>query len=144
MKTILLVEDNESDAKLTVFALHRCGVESEVVVAPDGPSALDHLQGTSSDREDGKRKLPAVVLLDLNLPKIEGLEVLRRIRSSERTRLLPVVVLTSSREEADILRSYALGANAYLQKPVDFAEFADVAQVLSLFWLRLNEGPPST
>jgi two-component system response regulator len=140
-KTILLVEDNESDEKLTVRALARCGVSNEVVVARDGAEALDYLFATGAHVGRDVSNLPTVVLLDLNLPKIEGLEVLRRIRADARTRLLPIVILTSSNEDEDRLRGYSLGANAYVRKPVDFAEFAAAAKTLGLFWLLLNEIP---
>ncbi len=132
-KTILLVEDNASDEKLALLAFKNCGVENDVRVARDGAAALDALVGV----------LPGVVLLDLKLPKIDGIEVLRRIRGDERTKFLPVVVLTASREEEDVLKSYSLGANAYVRKPVDFAEFAEAARTIALFWLRFNEGAPS-
>ena len=135
---LLLVEDNPSDEKLAVRAFKKCGVEAEVVVTRDGAEALDFLFGTGeySNRDMGIR--PAVVLLDLSLPRIDGHEVLRRIRADERTKLMPVVVLTASKEEEDVVRSYALGANAYIRKPVDFAEFAGAAQTLRDFWLRMN------
>lgn len=140
-KVILLVEDNPSDEKLTLLAFKSCGVSNEVVVVRDGAAALDYLfaAGKYAGRPGG---LPTVVLLDLKLPKIDGHEVLRRVRSDERTRLLPVVILTASKEEEDILRSYSLGANAYVRKPVEFAEFAQAAKTLGLFWLLLNEPAP--
>jgi len=141
-KIILLVEDTSSDEKLTVMAFKRCGVANEVVVARDGVEALDYLFATGAYVGRDLTALPAVVLLDLNLPKIDGLGVLRRIRGDERTRLLPVVILTSSREDEDVIRGYALGANAYVQKPVDFVEFANAARTLGLFWLLLNEPAP--
>jgi CheY-like chemotaxis protein len=141
-KMILLVEDNASDEKLTLLAFKKCGVANEVVVVRDGAAALDYIFGTG---ETGRAPsvLPTLVLLDLKLPKVDGLEVLRRIRADERTRLLPVVVLTSSKEEEDILVSYALGANAYVRKPLDFGEFATAAKTLGLFWLLLNEPAPA-
>jgi two-component system, response regulator len=142
-KVILLVEDNASDEKLTVLALNKCGVANEVVVARDGAEALDYLFAGGPHVGRDTKGVPTLVLLDLNLPKIEGLEVLRRIRLDDRTRLLPVVILTSSKEDEDILRGYSLGANAYLRKPVDFAEFASAAKTLGLFWLRLNHVPRS-
>lgn len=140
-KTILLVEDNASDEKLTLMAFKTCGVSNEVVVVRDGAAALDYLfaQGEFAARAAA---LPTVVLLDLKLPKIDGLEVLRRVRAEVRTRLLPVIILTSSREEEDVLRGYALGANAYVRKPVEFTEFIQAAKTLGLFWLLLNETPP--
>jgi two-component system response regulator len=134
-KVILLVEDNASDEKLTILAFRTCGVANELIVVRDGAAALDYILGSES--------LPTVVLLDLKLPKIDGLEVLRRVRAVERTKLLPVVVLTSSKQEEDVLGSYTLGANAYVRKPVDFAQFAEIARTLGLFWLLLNEPPPT-
>jgi len=133
-RTILLIEDNASDEKLTLLAFARSGVSSDMVVVRDGAAALAHF-----DAEDA---LPALVLLDLKLPKIDGLEVLRRLRTNEKTKTLPIVVLTASKEEEDILRSYELGANAYVRKPVEFSHFLDVAKTLGHFWLDLNE-PPS-
>jgi two-component system response regulator len=142
-KVILLVEDNASDEKLALLAFKKCGVENEIVVMRDGAAALDYLcaSGEHAGRDAGE--LPAVVLLDLKLPKIDGLEVLRRIRAEPRTRFLPVVVLTASREDADILRSYSLGANAYVRKPVEFAKFAESAKALGFFWLLVNEPAPA-
>lgn len=141
-KVILLIEDNPSDEKLTIVAFKKCGVSNEVVVARDGVEALDYLFGTGKYAGRDTSLIPTVVLLDLKLPRIDGLEVLRRIRSDDRTRVLPVVVLTSSKEDDDLIRSYALGANAYVRKPVDFTEFAGAAKALGLFWLLLNESPP--
>jgi two-component system response regulator len=142
-KVILLVEDNASDEKLTLLAFRTCGVANEIVVVRDGAAALDYIYGTRHHAERDARALPSVVLLDLNLPKVDGLEVLRRIRADERTKLLPVVVLTASKEEEDILRSYSLGANAYVRKPVAFVEFVEAARTLGLFWLLLNEAAPA-
>jgi two-component system response regulator len=141
IRDILLVEDNPSDEKLTIRAFKKSNVSNEIVVVRDGAEALEYLFGTG--RHDGRDTavLPEIVLLDLKLPRIEGLEVLRQIRADERTKLLPVIVLTASREEEDIVRSYALGANAYVRKPVDFGEFADAAKTLGLFWLLWNESP---
>ena len=139
-KIILLVEDNASDEKLTVLAFKKCGISNDIVVARDGAAALDYLFATG---EHAGRQLPTVVLLDLKLPKVDGLEVLRRLRADERTRCLPVVVLTSSKEEEDIGRSYSFGANASVRKPVDFGEFATAAKTLGLFWLLLNEPVPA-
>jgi two-component system response regulator len=140
---ILLVEDNASDEKLTLLAFETCGVSNEIVVARDGAAALDCLFATGSYAGRSAGDLPAIVLLDLNLPKIDGLEVLRRIRADARTRLLPVIVLTASKEEEDVARSYSLGANAYVRKPVEFADFAQAARALGLFWLLTNESPPA-
>jgi two-component system response regulator len=141
VKELLLVEDNEADAKLTVRAFKKQHIANEIIVATDGVEALAYLFG-EGDSPPRSPSLPALVLLDLNLPRIDGLEVLRRIREDPRTKLLPVVILTSSREDEDRLRGYALGANAYVRKPVAFAEFADAAKTLGLFWLVLNEPPP--
>jgi two-component system response regulator len=140
-KTILVVEDNPTDEKLTVRAFKNCGIANEVVVVRDGAEALDYLFSTGQYRERGAITLPTVTLLDLKLPRIDGLEVLRRIRADQRTRNLPVVILTSSQEEDDIARGYDLGANAYVRKPVQFTEFVDAAKTLGLFWLLLNESP---
>jgi CheY-like chemotaxis protein len=141
-RAILLVEDTASDEKLTLLAFKRCGVPIDVVVVRDGAAALDYLFGTGTHQGRDVSQKPAVVLLDLKLPKVDGLEVLRRIRQFERTSLLPVVVLTASREEEDVLASYALGANAYVRKPVEFGDFAEAAKTLCLFWLVLNEPAP--
>jgi CheY-like chemotaxis protein len=142
MKAILLVEDNESDELLTVRAFTRAQIANDIVVARDGDEALTYLFATGAFGGRDASILPSVILLDLNLPKVGGLEVLKRIRADERTRFLPVVVLTSSDEEEDLLRSYALGANAYVRKPVDFGHFAKAAAALGLFWLLVNESPP--
>jgi len=141
-KRILLVEDNSTDEKLTVLAFKKCGVSNEIVVVRDGAAALDYLFATGKHADRDATVLPTVILLDLKLPKIDGLEVLRRIRADERTKLVPVVVLTASKEDEDILRSYSLGANAYVRKPVDFSEFAQAAKTLGLFWLLMVEPPP--
>ena len=138
-KVILLIEDNASDEKLTVLAFKQCGVSNEIVVMRDGAAALDYIFGTGKHAGREVSVLPTVILLDLKLPKIDGLEVLRRIRADERTKLLPVVILTSSKEEEDVLQSYALGANAYVRKPVEFREFLEAAKTLGLFWLLFNE-----
>jgi two-component system response regulator len=140
---LLLVEDNPTDEKLTVRAFKKCGVENEIVVARDGAEALDYLFGTGNHMGRNVRLRPAAVLLDLSLPRIDGHEVLRRIRADQRTRLLPVVILTASKEEEDVIRSYALGANAYVRKPIDFGEFAATAQTLAMFWLLMNVPAPS-
>jgi len=143
MNRILLVEDNPSDEKLTVLAFKKCGVANDIVVVRDGAAALDYLFATGTYAGRDASLLPRVILLDLKLPKIDGLEVLRRLRADERTRLLPVVVLTSSKQDEDVLASYALGANAYVRKPVEFSEFAEAAKTLGLFWLLMNEPAPA-
>ncbi len=142
-KTILLVEDNPTDEKLTTRAFRTCGVANTITVARDGVEALDYLFGTGMHAARTTSDLPAVVLLDLKLPRVDGLEVLRRLRANERTRLLPVVILTASAEEEDVERGYSLGANAYVRKPVEFAEFAEVARTLGHFWLVMNQRPPA-
>jgi len=142
-KTILLVEDNSSDEKLTLLAFKSCGIAHDSFVVRDGAAALDYLFATGAYAHREPASLPTVVLLDLKLPKVDGLEVLRQIRADQRTKLLPVVVLTSSREEEDVVRSYSFGANAYLRKPVEFAAFAQAARALGLFWLQWNEIPPA-
>ena len=140
-RTILLVEDNPDDEALTLRALRRANVGNEIVVLRDGAEVLDYLFGTGA--WTGKTPaLPQVVLLDLKLPKIDGLEVLRRIRAAPRTQLLPVVILTSSSEERDRIEGYRLGANSYVRKPVEFGAFAEAVRTLGLYWLLLNEPPP--
>lgn len=141
--SILLVEDNPDDEALTLRAFRKNNVTNEVVVARDGAEALDYLFGTGSYADRDVTVLPQVVILDLKLPKIDGLEVLRRLRAAPQTKLLPVVILTSSNEERDRLQGYGLGANSYVRKPVDFAEFVDAVRQLGLYWLLLNERPPS-
>jgi two-component system response regulator len=142
-KVILLVEDNPDDVELTLRAFEKNNLSSDVIVARDGVEALDHLlpSDTSSGAQPANQVLPELVLLDLNLPKISGLEVLRRMRAEPRTRRVPVVVLTSSQEEKDILSSYDLGANSFVQKPVDYMQFVDAARQLSVYWLELNQSP---
>src|SRR5260221_14776459 len=142
-KIILLVEDNPDDEKLTLRALQKNKISNEVVVARDGVEALDYLLGSGAEAENKSNPLPQVVLLDLKLPKVDGLEVLRRLRAHERTRLLPIVILTSSNEEQDRITGYGLGANSYVRKPVDFNQFIEAARQLGLYWLVLNEPPPS-
>jgi two-component system response regulator len=142
-RTILLVEDNRDDEELTLRALRKNGVANQVVVARDGVEALDYLHGTGAHAGRDTRLQPQVILLDLNLPRIDGLEVLRRVRAHESTKHLPTVVLTSSKQDEDVIRSYSLGANAYVRKPVDFAEFLEAVKYLGLFWLVLNEAPVS-
>jgi two-component system response regulator len=141
-KVILLVEDNPDDEALTLRALKKNNIKNEVVVARDGAEALDYLFGTGKYAGRDTAHLPQVVLLDLKLPKMEGLEVLRRVRTDERTKLLPVVILTSSNEDQDRIAGYGLGANSYVRKPVDFSQFLEAARQLGLYWLVLNEAPP--
>jgi CheY-like chemotaxis protein len=141
-KTILLVEDNANDEYLTLRALKKYNVANEVSVAHDGVEALEYLFCTGPHANRDIRDLPLVVLLDLKLPKVDGLEVLRRVRADERTRLLPVVILTSSNEERDVINGYKLGTNSYVQKPVDFAAFMDAVGQLGLYWLMLNQPVP--
>jgi two-component system, response regulator len=141
-KTILLVEDNPDDEKLTVRALTKNNV-NKVVIARDGAEALDYLFGTGRFSGRDVCALPTVVLLDLKLPKLDGLEVLRLLRADDRTKRLPVVVLTSSKEEQDLLKSYNHGANSYIRKPVDFNEFMEAIRQLGLYWLVLNEPAPA-
>jgi len=143
-KTILLVEDNSDDEALALRALKRSTIRGEVVVARDGAEALNHLLGSGKFSGRDVTVALAVVLLDLKLPKVDGLEVLRRLRADDRTRLLPVVIVTSSKEESDIANSYKLGANSYVRKPVDSAKFEEGMQHLGLYWLGLNEAVPST
>ncbi len=143
-KVLLLVEDNLSDEKLTVRAFKKSGVSNEIVVVRDGAEALDYLFGTGKFEGRDTTALPTVMLLDLKLPRIDGLEVLRRVRADERTKCLPVVILTASKEHEDVARGYSLGANAYVRKPVDFSEFAEAAKTVGLFWLLLNEPPPKS
>jgi CheY-like chemotaxis protein len=140
-KVILLVEDNPDDEALTLRALRRHNVTNQIVVTRDGAEALDWLFASGQHAGRDQDVVPQVILLDLKLPKVDGLEVLRRIRSDDRTKLLPVVILTSSKEEEDILNGYRLGANSYVRKPVDFVEFTDAVRQLGLFWLLLNEPP---
>ena len=141
-KNILLVEDNPSDVKLTKRALEQNQITNKLIVAEDGQEALDYLFATGRYAGREIRDLPAVVLLDLKLPKIEGLEVLKKIRANEFTRLMPVVILTSSDQEVDMIASYNLGANSYIRKPVDFKQFTAAVRTLGMYWLLLNEPPP--
>jgi CheY-like chemotaxis protein len=141
-KMILLVEDNPDDEALTLRALKKNNIGNELVVVRDGAAALDFIFCQGAYAERNPRDMPQVILLDLKLPKIDGLEVLRRIRANENTKLLPVVILTSSKEEQDRLRGYTLGANSYVQKPVDFDQFIGAVRQLGLYWLVLNEAPP--
>ncbi len=139
---ILLVEDNADDEALTIRALKKNQVVNEVAVTRDGAEALDYLFCEGAYAQRNAREIPQVVLLDLKLPKIDGLGVLQRIRADARTKLLPVVILTSSIEEQDRMKGYGLGANSYVRKPVDFTEFVEAARQLGLYWLVLNEPPP--
>lgn len=141
-KAILLVEDNADDVELTRRAFKKNNIKNEMIVANDGAEALDYLFGSGKYKGRDLNNTPALILLDLKLPKIEGLEVLRRIREDERTRYLPVVVLTSSKEEQDLARSYSLGTNSYVRKPIDFDEFTKAVGFLGLYWLLINESPP--
>ena len=141
-KTILLVEDNADDEKLTLRAFKKNNICNEVVVARNGAEALDYLFGTGAHAGRNLSLMPQVVLLDLKLPKLDGLEVLRRLRAHDRTKFLPVVILTSSNEELDRINGYGLGANSYVRKPVDFNQFSEAARQLGLYWLVLNEAAP--
>ena len=143
-KIILLIEDNPDDEALTLRALKKNNIKNEVVVAHDGAEALDYLFGTGSYTGRDLTIMPQLTLLDLKLPKVDGLEVLRRLRADELTRLLPVVILTSSNEEQDRNNGYGLGANSYVRKPVDFGQFIDAVRQLGLYWLILNEPAPTT
>jgi len=144
MKTILLVEDNPDDVKLTKRALRDNKIANELVVVSDGVEAMEYLDRACTAAAEGTGTLPSVILLDLKLPRLDGLETLQQIRADERLKLLPVVVLTSSNEETDILKSYDHGANSYIRKPVDFGEFTEAVRELELYWLLLNEPPPET
>ena len=141
-KVILLVEDHPDDEELTMRALAKNNILNQVVVARDGVQALEYLLGTGAHAGRDTTVMPQLILLDLKLPKIDGLEVLRRLRANERTRFLPIVILTSSKEEQDLIKSYKLGANSYIRKPVDFLEFTKAVQQLGLYWLILNEPVP--
>jgi two-component system response regulator len=141
-KTILLVEDNPDDEKLTLRAFRRNNMLNPIAVARDGVEALDYLFARGPHAGRGGMALPALIILDLNLPKLDGLGVLKAVREDGRTKHLPVVILTSSKEEQDLAQGYALGANSYVRKPVDFEEFMEAARVLGIFWLALNHPPP--
>ncbi len=140
-KVILLVEDNPDDVALTLRALKKSGVAARLATAGDGVEALDYLFGTGPHAGRDPAETPHLILLDLKLPRVDGIEVLRRIRADARTRLLPVVILTSSQEQRDLVNGYASGANSFIRKPVDFTEFLNVMRRLSQYWLALNVGP---
>ncbi len=142
-RVILLVEDNPNDVELTLRAFEKSNVTREIVVARDGEQAIQFLFSTGPHAGRDPGRMPEVVLLDMKLPKIDGLSVLRRMRADERTRRLPVVMLTSSKEERDVVTSYDLGANSFVRKPVDFGEFVDAARHLGIYWLTMNEPPPA-
>lgn len=142
-RTILLVEDNRDDEELTLRALARNNIGNQVVVVRDGQEAVDWLEGAGVHAGRNVNETPALILLDLKLPKIDGLEVLQRLRANPRTALVPVVILTSSREDRDRTNGYAGGANSYVQKPVDFTQFVEAVRQLGLYWLVLNEPPPT-
>ena len=141
---ILLVEDNPSDAELTLHALRKNKLANRIQLARDGEEALDFLFCRSAFSDRTFDLLPRLILLDLKLPKVDGLEVLRQVKSDERTKMVPVVILTGSKEERDLVASYQLGVNSYIQKPVDFGQFAEVARQLGLYWLLVNQPPPAT
>lgn len=142
-RPILLVEDNSDDEALTLRALKKNNIQNEVVVARDGVEALDYLFGTGAHAGRDLDRMPQLILLDLKLPKVDGLQVLQKLRADARTRLLPVVILTSSKEQQDLVEGYRLGANSYVRKPVDFTQFIEAVRQLGLYWLILNESAPS-
>ena len=142
-KVILLVEDNPDDRDLALLAFKEADNLNEVVICSDGEEALEFLFATGAHAGRDTRVMPHVILLDLKLPKVDGLEVLKRVRADERTKLIPVVVLTTSREQKDVVESYRLGANSYVRKPVDFSLFIEVSRQLGQYWLVLNEAPPA-
>lgn len=141
-RTILLIEDNPDDVELTQRAIRKNNILNKLVVAKDGVEALDYLFGTGQYAARNVSEQPAVILLDLKLPRVGGLEVLRRVRAEERTKLIPVVILTSSKEERDLIDSYKLGCNSYIRKPIDFMQFSEAVRQLGVYWLLLNEAPP--
>jgi CheY-like chemotaxis protein len=139
---LLLVEDNSDDEELTLLAFEQSQIRNEVVVARDGVEALDYLFGTGMYANRDTRNMPALILLDLQLPRLNGLEVLQRLRADHRTKLLPVVILTTSNEQQDLITSYSYGCNSYIRKPVDYNQFVAAVQQLGMYWLILNESPP--
>jgi CheY-like chemotaxis protein len=141
-RLLLLVEDNVDDQELTLMAFEQGGIANPVVVVQDGVEALDYLFATGNYSDQPPERLPALILLDLQLPRINGLEVLQRIRSNPKTQLIPVVILTTSNEQQDLIESYSLGCNSYIQKPVDYDQFLNVIQQLGMYWLVLNSPPP--
>ncbi len=141
-RNILLVEDNPDDVELTLRALKQHNIGNEIAVVRDGAEALDYLFATGTYSNRDTTTMPAIVILDLKLPKVDGLEVLQRMRADERTKVVPVVVLTSSNEEQDMVNSYKFGANSYVRKPVDFTQFVEAVRQLGLYWLVINEPPP--
>lgn len=141
-KIILLVEDNPDDVELTIRAFKKNNIMNKVIIASDGVEALDYLFGTGTYAGRDLQDLPVVILLDLKLPKIDGMEVLKQIRQDERTKLIPVVILTSSSEQKDVVNGYSLGANGYIRKPVEFSKFVEAMKALGLYWLLWNEPPP--
>ena len=142
-KTIMLVEDNANDEELTLRALRKANIANEVAIARDGQEAIDFLFGTGKYAGREPPAMPAVVLLDLKLPKLDGIDVLQRIRADPRTKLIPVVVLTSSSEDEDMVRSYQSGANSYVRKPIEFSAFANAVTQLGMYWVLINQVPPS-
>jgi len=141
-ETILLVEDNPDDVELTLRAFKKNNIANNIVVARDGAEAVDYLFGTGAYTDRDTNNTPRIVLLDLKLPKLDGLQVLERLRNDERTRLTPVVILTSSKEERDLVKGYKSGANSYVRKPVDFIQFVEAVRQIGLYWLLINEVPP--
>ena len=141
-KTILLIEDNLDDIDLTLRALKKNNIKNEIKVLNDGVEALDFLLGRGKYKDRDLNSLPAVILLDIKLPKLDGMEILRQIRQDEIIKFIPVVILTSSKEEQDLIKSYSLGVNSYVRKPVDFNQFAEAVSHLGLYWLLINETPP--
>jgi two-component system response regulator len=140
-KNILLIEDNQDDIELTIRAFRKNNLKNEIIVIKDGEKAVEYINGTGEYIERDQNKQPAVILLDLKLPKVDGIEILRQIKSNPRMKVIPVVILTSSLEEKDISNGYSFGANSYIRKPVDFNKFQEVVQYLGIYWLLLNELP---